>query len=157
MYAVIEVSGTQWKVSKASTIRVPKIEKEPGKSIDIDKVLLLVDKDKVSIGKPVVSDVRVKATVLSHGKAGKIKVFKKKRRKDYKVLKGHRQQYTELRIDKISVEKEEKKAPALVKTATKKTTAAPSVKQAKNKETKTKEIKTTETKKRSTSAKKEEK
>ncbi len=153
MYAVIEVNGTQWKVFKDSTIRVPKIEKEPGKSINIDKVLLLVDKDKIDIGKPVVSSVKVKATILSHGKAEKIKVFKKKRRKDYKVLKGHRQQYTELRIDKISIEKGEKKTSGSRGTVAKKTAGVSSTKQqGKNKETKNKK---TSTKK--PSVKKEEK
>ena len=148
MYAVIEVNGTQWKVSKDSTIRVPKIETEPGKSIDIDRVLLLVDKDKVSIGKPVVPHVKVKATVLSHEKAEKIRVFKKKRRKDYKVLKGHRQQYTELRIDKISVGTGEKKTSGSGKTVSKKAAASSSSsKQANNKTAK----------KTSASVKKEEK
>ena len=117
MYAVIEVGGMQWKISKADIIRVPKVEKEPNQSIELDRILLIVDEKDVSIGQPFVPNVIVKATVLSHGKAEKIKVFKKKRRKTYKVLKGHRQEYTELRIDNISVVKEEKKKTSAPKKA----------------------------------------
>jgi large subunit ribosomal protein L21 len=114
MYAVIEVGGMQWKVSKEEIIRVPKIDEEPGKSIILDNVLLLVDKDDVNIGKPLVSNIKVEAKVISHGRSKKIKVFKKKRRKGYKVLKGHRQEYTELRIDRIGVKKDSKEKTANV-------------------------------------------
>jgi len=107
MYAIVEVGGMQWKVSNSDIIRVPKIEEEVGKAIELDRVLLVVDEDKVRIGKPVVSDITVKATILSHGKAEKVKVFKKKRRKSYRVLRGHRQEYTELKIDRISNAKED--------------------------------------------------
>ena len=106
MYAIIEIGGTQCKVSKSSRIHVPKMETETGKSITLDKVLLIVDKENVTIGKPFVTGAKVQAKVLSHGKDKKILVFKKKRRKDYKVLKGHRQDYTELQIDQITVGKE---------------------------------------------------
>jgi len=109
MYAIVEVGGMQWKVAKADKLRVPKMEGEPGKSLDLDKVLLFVNKEEVIIGKPLVENVKVKATVLSHGKAKKVKVFKKKRRKDYKVLRGHRQDYTEIHIDGIQVVKKVKK------------------------------------------------
>jgi large subunit ribosomal protein L21 len=106
MYAIIEVRGIQCKVAGKETIRVPKIELEPGKSLELDRVLLIVDNDQVKIGKPLVSNAKVKATVLTHGKARKIKIFKKKRRKSYQVLKGHRQEYTEIRIDSIGVDGE---------------------------------------------------
>ena len=112
MYAVVEVGGMQWKVTKSVTIRVPKMEEEPGKSIELDRVLLVVDKETVRIGKSIVPDVKVKATVLSHGRAKKVNVFKKKRRKNYRVLRGHRQAYTELRIDQISLTKADKKKKA---------------------------------------------
>lgn len=156
MYAVIEVNGVQWKVSKDSRIRVPKIEKEPGKSIDIDRILLLVDKDQINVGKPVVSNARVKATVLSHGKAEKIKVFKKKRRKDYKVLKGHRQQYTELHIDKISIETGKNKASGAGEAVAKKAVATSSAEKVKSKEAENKKA-NKESKKASGSGKKGEK
>ena len=112
MYAIIEVGGVQYKISGATTIRVPKIEKDPGKSIELDRVLLLVQNDEVSVGKPVVPNVKIQATVVSHGKAKKILVFKKKRRKGYKVLRGHRQEYTDLRIDKIGTDEETRGAVA---------------------------------------------
>ena len=81
MYAVVEVAGMQCKVAGKEKIRVPKLELEPGKSLELDRVLLVVDKDRVNIGKPLVANAKVKATVLAHGKADKVKVFKKKRRK----------------------------------------------------------------------------
>ena len=109
MYAIVEVGGMQWKVAKMDKLRVPKMDGEPGQSLELDRVLLLVNKKNVIIGKPLVKNIKVKATVLSHGKAKKVNVFKKKRRKDYKVLRGHRQDYTELRIDGIQVFKEVKK------------------------------------------------
>ncbi len=86
-------------------IRVPKMGIEPGKSVELNKVLLLVDKEDVKVGKPTVANVSIKASVISHGKDKKVVVFKKKRRKGYRVLRGHRQQYTELQIDQISVGK----------------------------------------------------
>lgn len=108
MYAVVDIGGKQWKVEKADTIRVPSLDAKPDKSLSFDRVLLVVDKGTVHIGNPIVSNARVLCTVLNHGKADKIKVFKKKRRKDYQVLKGHRQGYTEIRIDKIELGKASK-------------------------------------------------
>ena len=125
MYAIVEVGGMQWKVSKAVTLRVPKIDQEPGKSVELDKVLLIVDKQQVSIGRPWVDNALVKAKIVSHGKADKIQVFKKKRRKGYKVHKGHRQDYTELRIEGITLGKVEKKKTAEAKPQVKKTEPSP--------------------------------
>ncbi|MCJ7813490.1 50S ribosomal protein L21, partial [bacterium] len=114
MYAVVEIAGMQWKVNNAQILRVPKIDGEPGSSVEFDQVMLVVDQDEVQIGQPIISNVKVKATVLSHGKAKKVKVFKKKRRKNYNVMRGHRQEYTELRIDQIGLIKEDKKASAVI-------------------------------------------
>jgi len=83
----------------------------------LDRVLLYVNQDDVHIGQPLVTGAKVKATVLAHGKSKKIKVFKKKRRKGYQVLKGHRQNYTELRIDKIVMGKATSKPTATEKKA----------------------------------------
>ena len=112
MYAIVEVSGMQCKVTGKETIRVPKLEIEPGKSLILDRVLLVVDKDNVKVGKPLVSNAKIKATVVVHKKAPKIKVFKKKRRKNYQVLRGHRQEYTEIRIDSIGVGSDKAATPA---------------------------------------------
>lgn len=105
MYAIVEVGGKQWKVEKARTIKVPKLETEPGKSVELNEVLLVVDKDQVNVGTPFVEGAKIKATVVSHGKGKKVKVFKKKRRKGYQVLKGHRQDFTEIKIDAITIGK----------------------------------------------------
>jgi large subunit ribosomal protein L21 len=111
MYAIVEIGGEQCKVTASAKIRVPKLEQEAGKKIELDRVLLVVDSGKASIGQPVVKKALVKATVLAHDKDKKVMVFKKKRRKDYKVKKGHRQPFTELRIDSIILDgKELKKA-----------------------------------------------
>lgn len=111
MYAIVEIGGEQCKVTASAKIRVPKLEQEAGKQIELDRVLLVVDSGKASIGQPVVKKAVVKATVLAHDKDKKVMVFKKKRRKDYKVKKGHRQPFTELRIDSIIIDgKEIKKA-----------------------------------------------
>lgn len=139
MYAIVEMGGMQWKVTKAMTLRVPRIDKEPGKPVEFDRVLLIVDKGKVDIGTPWIKNARVKATVVSHGKAKKVKVFKKKRRKDYKVLKGHRQDFTELRVDGISLVGETKKATTKAKPAPK-AEASPAKKEQVKTEAKTKPV-----------------
>ena len=105
MYAIVEVAGVQFKAEESKILRVPKMDVEPGKTITLDKILLVADKDSVRIGKPIVANAEIKAKVVEHGKDKKILVFKKKRRKTYQVLNGHRQQMTELKIEKISVEK----------------------------------------------------
>jgi len=102
MYAIVEVGGMQWKVQEKQTLRVPLIEMEPGKPVQFDRVLLVADDQTVKIGRPVVEGAKVDATVVSHGKGDKVLVFKKKRRKNYKKLRGHRQQYSEIRIEKIT-------------------------------------------------------
>jgi large subunit ribosomal protein L21 len=105
MYAIVDIGGVQYKVSKSMKIHVPKMEVEPGKSVELDRVLLLVDKDDVKVGKPTVADASIVAKVISHGKDKKVIVFKKKRKKNYRVLRGHRQEYTELQIDQIMIGK----------------------------------------------------
>jgi large subunit ribosomal protein L21 len=102
MYAIMELGGMQWRVEEKSTLRVPTLETEPGKPVLIEKVLLVADGDQIKVGCPTVSGAKVEATVVSHGKADKVMIFKKKRRKNYKVTRGHRQPYTEIRIEKIS-------------------------------------------------------
>jgi large subunit ribosomal protein L21 len=99
MYAIVEIGGMQFKVDGKVTIRVPRMENKPGDKVKLDRVLMTVNGDKVEIGKPYLSSVSIPATVVSHGKDKKVQVFKKKRRKGYKVHRGHRQEYTELRIE----------------------------------------------------------
>ncbi|NQT27384.1 50S ribosomal protein L21, partial [candidate division KSB1 bacterium] len=114
MYAIVEIGGMQWKAEEAKVLRVPKMDVELGQSIQLDQVLLLVDEENIQIGKPVLKDAQIQVKVLSHGKDKKIMVFKKKRRKGYQVKNGHRQEFTEIQIEKI-VAKAAK--PAASKTA----------------------------------------
>ena len=98
-HAVIKTGGKQFLVEKDKTIRVPSVSAEAGKSIEFDA--LVIGGDETKVGAPVVEGVKVSATVVDHGRAPKIIVFKKKRRKHYKRKQGHRQGYTTLRIDSI--------------------------------------------------------
>jgi large subunit ribosomal protein L21 len=101
MYAVVEIAGKQFKVASSDKVRVPKLDVEVGKKVEFDKVLLLADNGTVKVGNPTVEGAKVEAMVLSHGKDEKVIVFKKKRRKGYRVKRGHRQPYTEIEISKI--------------------------------------------------------
>lgn len=98
-YAVIRTGGKQFVVSKGNTIRVPSIEAEAGKSIEIAALLTAGDGADAVVG-----DATVSATVVDHGRGAKIVVFKKKRRKQYKRKQGHRQGYTTITIDSIGKE-----------------------------------------------------
>jgi large subunit ribosomal protein L21 len=102
MYAIVEVGGKQFKVEKDGTIFIPRVQADVDDTITIDRVLLMANGDETSVGAPVVDGASVTATVLEHVKADKVIVFKKKRRKRFKVKRGHRQQYTRVRIDELS-------------------------------------------------------
>lgn len=104
MLAVVKIGGHQYKVKENDKIFVQKLDAEPGNKIKFESVLLLKDDGKIHIGNPYVSGAFVEATVLEHVKGEKIIVFKKKRRKGYKVTKGHRQNYTQIEINKIHFE-----------------------------------------------------
>ncbi len=101
MYAIVEISGKQFKVKKKQKLFVNRIDAEEGKKVSFDNVLMFNDGNKLSIGSPVVSGVKVDAKVLKHLKSDKVIVFKKKRRKGYKVKNGHRQQITQIEINDI--------------------------------------------------------
>ncbi len=101
MFAVIKTGGKQYKVSPGDTIRVEKLPGEPGESLEISEVLLVVGEGEPVVGRPYVEGAKVKATIVEQGRSKKIIVFKKKRRKNYKKKRGHRQYYTVLRIDEI--------------------------------------------------------
>ncbi len=102
MYAIVEIAGQQFKVQEGQEIFVHRLEGEEGGKLAFDKVLLKADGDKVSVGKPTVASSKVDATIVSHERGDKVIVFKKKRRKGYKVKNGHRQSFTKISIDKIS-------------------------------------------------------
>ncbi|WP_368488532.1 50S ribosomal protein L21 [Clostridium sp. BJN0013] len=101
MYAVVATGGKQYKVSEGDIIYVEKLEAEVDSTIELDKVLMVNKDEGLVIGKPVVEGAKVKAKVLSQGKAKKIIVFKYKPKKDYRKKQGHRQPYTKLQIEKI--------------------------------------------------------
>jgi|TARA_B110000967_G_scaffold127597_1_gene130359 large subunit ribosomal protein L21 len=103
MYAVIKTGGKQFKVTEGDTLKVEKLSTEVGKALNISSVLTLVDGDKVTIGTPIVKGASVDATIVSHGKGDKVKIFKMNRRKGYRKSQGHRQSYTEIKINKIAV------------------------------------------------------
>ena len=102
MYAV-KTGGKQFKVAEGDTLKVEKLSTDVGKTLSLNSVLTLVDGDKVTIGKPMVKGASIDATVLSHGKGDKIRIFKMNRRKGYRKSQGHRQRFTELKINKIEV------------------------------------------------------
>ena len=103
MYAVIKTGGKQFKVTEGDTIKVEKLTTEVGKAFNLNSVLTVVDGDIVTIGTPIVKGASVDATVVSHGKGDKVKIFKMNRRKGYRKTQGHRQSYTEIKINKIAV------------------------------------------------------
>lgn len=100
-YAIIRTGGKQYQVTGGDMLRVEKLAGEPGDTVELTDVLMVVNKDSATIGQPVVEGAKVTATIEDQAKARKVLVFKKKRRKGYQVLKGHRQQYTALRIQSI--------------------------------------------------------
>ncbi len=140
MYAIVEIAGQQFKVEKDQKVFVHRLQTEEGKKVSFDNVLLLSDGDKVTIGAPAIDGAQVGAKVLKHLKGDKVIVFKKKRRKGYRVKNGHRQSLTEIQIEGIVTSgvkpaKAEKAAPvkevkkAEPKTAAPKAEAKPAAKE----------------------------
>ncbi len=110
MYAIVEISGKQYKVQEGDIVFVDRLEEaEEGKTITFDKVLFISDKDKITIGEDTVKGAKVKATVVGHGKAKKILVYKYKAKKNERKIRGHRQPYTKIQIEKISTTTRAKK------------------------------------------------
>ena len=110
MYAVVEIKGKQFKVTPGAEIAIPKTDAEIGSQLTYDRVLYLHDGDKPVVGTPTVDGVTVDATVLDHGKQKKVIVFRKKRRKGFRRTRGHRQQFTSIRIDEVNTGGKTKKA-----------------------------------------------
>ena len=101
MYAIIKSGGKQYRVQAGEQVRVEALAAEVGSTVSLEEVLLVGTGDGVKVGAPLVSGAKVKATVVSHGRGDKVKIFKLRRRKHYQRTQGHRQSYTELRIDDI--------------------------------------------------------
>jgi large subunit ribosomal protein L21 len=101
MYAVIRSGGKQHRVEPGQTLRVERLAGEVGAQIELGEVLMVGGDGKVTIGEPLVPDASVQATVIAHDRAKKIIVFKKRRKKQYRRTNGHRQDFTQLRVDEI--------------------------------------------------------
>jgi large subunit ribosomal protein L21 len=104
MYAIMKSGGKQYTVQEGARVRVEKLGVEPGEGVVIGEVLAVNNGERTVVGSPYVSGASVQGKVLCHGKERKVTVFKYKRRKDSKCKRGHRQQYTELLVEKIQVE-----------------------------------------------------
>jgi large subunit ribosomal protein L21 len=103
MYAIINSGGKQFRVEEGETLRLEKLDAQPGDKIELDQVLFVKTEDGVKVGAPLVENAKVTATILAEGKGRKVIIFKKKRRKQYRRKTGHRQLYTEVLVDSISV------------------------------------------------------
>ena len=136
MFAIVEIAGQQFKVAKDQKVFVHRLATEEGKKVSFDNVLMLSDGDKVTVGAPAIDGAQVGAKVIKHLKGDKVIVFKKKRRKGYRVKNGHRQALTKILIEKVNekttakktetkeVKKAEVKKPAVKKAPAKKTATA---------------------------------
>ena len=134
MYAIVEIAGQQFKVVQDQKLFVHRLTNKEGSKVSFDKVFLLDDGKKVSVGAPAITGASVEAKVVSHLKGDKVIVFKKKRRKGYRVKNGHRQALTELVIEKIQATGSESKKAAESSAPKKETKAAAKVAPAAKKE-----------------------
>ncbi len=103
MYAIVDIAGQQFKVQKDQKVFVHRIEGEEGANVEFNNVMLTADEGKVQVGTPIVNGAKVTAKILSHMRADKVLVFKKKRRKGYQKCNGHRQYMTQIQIENISL------------------------------------------------------
>ena len=101
MYAVIKSGGKQYRVEAGAQLRVEALAAKVGEAVSFGEVLLVGSGDAVKVGAPFVSGAEVKATVVKHGRGDKVRIFKLRRRKHFQKTQGHRQNYTEVRIDDI--------------------------------------------------------
>ncbi|MBN2260337.1 MAG: 50S ribosomal protein L21 [Clostridiales bacterium] len=103
MYAIIETGGKQYRVQEGDVLFIEKLEVLEGETVGFDKVLVVSNDEGLQVGKPYVENAAVDATVLAQGKAKKVIIFKYKAKKDYRKKQGHRQPFTKVKIDKISL------------------------------------------------------
>ena len=102
MYAVIKAGGKQYRVAPGENIKIEQVQADVGSTIVLDQVLMVADGEAVKVGTPTLAGAKVSATVVSHGRGPKIRIFKMRRRKHYQKTQGHRQNYTEIRVDAIN-------------------------------------------------------
>lgn len=101
MYAVIKTGGKQYKVAPGEKLKVEQLPADVGAEVVLDQVLLIGEGDSVRLGQPTLAGATVRATVVAHGRGDKVEIFKMRRRKQYRKHQGHRQDYTELKIESI--------------------------------------------------------
>jgi large subunit ribosomal protein L21 len=102
MYAVIKTGGKQYRVSVGEKLKIEQIAADIESQIVLDQVLMVAEGDAIEVGAPLVAGATVTATIVSHGRGDKVRIFKMRRRKHYQKHQGHRQNYTEIRIDAIA-------------------------------------------------------
>ena len=126
MYAIVEISGQQFKVAKDEKIFVHRLDEKEGSDVSFEKVLLIDDGKDIKVGSPTINGAYVDAKIINHLKGDKVVVFKKKRRKGYRVKNGHRQYLSEIQISNISSSrvKKTKKSPESIKVKAKTNTKA---------------------------------
>jgi large subunit ribosomal protein L21 len=101
MYAVIKTGGKQYRVTAGDKLKIEQLRADVGSELTLGEVLMVVDGDLVTLGQPLLQGAAVTATVIAHGRGDKVRIFKMRRRKHYQKSQGHRQAYTEVRIDRI--------------------------------------------------------
>jgi large subunit ribosomal protein L21 len=109
MYAIVEIAGQQFKVEAGKKIFVHRLEAEEGKKLEFDQVLLIEDDGKITIGEPTIKGAVIEGMVLDHMRGDKVIVFKKKRKKGYRIKNGHRQNFTQVEIISINGKESDKK------------------------------------------------
>jgi large subunit ribosomal protein L21 len=102
MYAIVHISGVQTKVTPEEILDVPRLDGEPGHELTFDQVLLLGDGDRISVGRPTVKGAKVSAEILEHRRGEKLRIFKFKRRREYRRRRGYRDELTRIRVTSIS-------------------------------------------------------
>lgn len=103
MYAIIKTGGKQYRVNEGDILKIEKLDTPEGEAINFDRVLAVSDEEGLKVGQPFLTDASVKGTILEHGKNKKVKVFKYKPKRRYRKKTGHRQPFTRVKIDSISL------------------------------------------------------
>ena len=111
MYAIIEIAGKQFRVEKGQDIKIPHQNEEVGAKVSFDRVLLIDDGNEITVGQPTVPGSIIEASIISHGRDRKIPVFKKKRRKGYRVKNTHRQTFTLIQVEDIKIKSSNSNKP----------------------------------------------
>ncbi len=111
MYAIIDIAGKQFRVEKGQDIKIPHQNEEVGAKVSFDRVLLIDDGHEITVGQPTVPGSIIEASILSHGRDRKIPVFKKKRRKGYRVKNTHRQTFTLIQVEDIKIKSSNSNKP----------------------------------------------